>query len=258
MDYLAINKKAWNQRTRVHVESKFYDVAGFLKGNNPLNSIELEELGDVNNKSLLHLQCHFGLDTLGWARLGAHVTGVDLSSVAIEKANHITQQAQLNADFICSDVYEFGHADDKKFDIVFTSYGALCWLPCLKKWAHTVANRLKDDGTFYIAEFHPIYDALEGYSYFHNSEPDVEESGTYTENCTGETATMASWGHPLSDVINALIQEGIQIEHVNEYPYSPYNCFDNMVETEPNRFCILKEGNPVPLIYTIKGTKKPS
>ena len=254
-DYLTINKATWNRRTEIHLDSKFYDVEGFLAGKNVLNDIEVTELGDVTGKNLLHLQCHFGLDTLSWARLGAEVTGVDLSSTAIEKANMLAGKAELKANFVCADIYSFGAQNNDQFDVVFTSYGAICWLPDINKWAETVAKSLKPGGTFYMVEFHPLYDILSGYSYFHRDEPDVEEEATYTENDNGETATTVVWSHPLSDVINALIKVGIQIERVNEYPYSPYQCFENMVEQESGKYVIEHKGQLTPLLYSIKGNK---
>ncbi len=255
MDYIKTNKASWDKRTGTHVTSKFYDVKGFLEGKCVLNSIELSELGDVSGKELLHLQCHFGLDTLSWARRGAVVTGVDLSSAAIAMANEIKAKAGLKATFICSDLYHYGAIANTAYDIVFTSYGVVCWLPCIKQWAEVVTKSLNPGGTFYMAEFHPVYDIAAGYSYFHNSQPDITAEGTYTENNSGEKSTFVTWTHPLSDVINALISAGIKIEQLNEYPYSPYNCFDGMEEREQGKFYISQAGHDIPLIYTIKGTK---
>ena len=255
MDYLRINREAWNKRTEVHAESEFYDIAGFLAGKTTLREIELSELRNVDGKTLLHLQCHFGLDTLSWARLGAIVTGIDLSSTSIDKANYIREKAGLDGRFICSDIYSFGETSQEAFDIVFTSYGALCWLPDIEKWAEIVSRSLKPGGTFYIAEFHPIYDLVSGYSYFYSPEPNIEDEGTYTENDSSITSTVVTWAHPLSEVVNALIKAGIQIAHLNEYPYSPYNCFENMTEREEGKFYISHLGKDVPLLYTIKGTK---
>lgn len=252
-DYLTINRAAWDQRTRAHVVSDFYDVAGFLAGKTSLREIELAELTDVSNKRLLHLQCHFGLDTLSWARQGALVTGVDLSPVAIEEARQLAGKAGLDANFVCSDVYGFENPAPDSFDIVFTSYGAIDWLPDLTRWAEVVGANLAPGGTFYMAEFHPVYDLVSGYPYFPQSEPCVEEEGTYTENGKDVVTTMATWGHPLSSVINALSRVGIRIERLNEFPFSPYNCFEDLEEREPGRFYRRYEGQDLPLVYSITG-----
>ncbi|RLV58654.1 SAM-dependent methyltransferase [Parashewanella curva] len=255
MDYLAINRETWNKRTEIHVESDFYDIDGFLSGNCTLNDIELSALGDVTNKTLLHLQCHFGLDTLSWARRGAKVTGVDLSNTAIDKATKFSNQTQLDANFICSDVYSFDDINNQQFDIVFTSYGTICWLPCLKQWAKVIVNSLKKGGTFYIAEFHPCYDLISGYSYFDKNQPDIEEEATYSENAGDETSKVVLWPHAISSVINALIDEGLVIEHVNEFPYSPYNCFEGLTEIENGKFALLHKEHNIPLVFSIKATK---
>ncbi len=255
MDYLRINKEAWDKRTKVHVESKFYDVASFKNGKCSLNPIELKQVGNVQGKSLLHLQCHFGQDTLSWARLGAEVTGVDLSADAIEQANSLKRTLALKADFIESDVVQFGRKNKQQFDIVFTSYGVLCWLSNLSDWAQTVANSLKSGGEFHLVEFHTFNDLLSGYSYFLNNEPDIEEEGTYTENCDGTTSKMVTWSHSMSEVISALISAGLMIESFSEYAYSPYNCFDGL-ELVPNLgYQMLYKGQQVPLLYSIKARK---
>jgi len=255
VEHIKINQESWDKRTKIHVSSDFYDVKGFVSGSSSLTEIELSELGNVSEKKLLHLQCHFGLDTLSWAREGAIVTGVDLSPVAIEKANEIKNQVKLQANFICSDVYEFGKGVQPNFDIAFTSYGTICWLPHLDNWAKTIANSIKPNGIFYMADFHPIHDLVSGYSYFHSSTPNIEQEGTYTENCDGKKSTLITWAHPISEILNSLIKAGIKIDHLNEYPFSPYNCFDGLEEREKGRFYLAKSGNDVPLIYTIKGTK---
>ncbi|MDH3787523.1 MAG: class I SAM-dependent methyltransferase [Xanthomonadales bacterium] len=255
MDYLEMNRESWNQRAEVHFGSRFYDVEGFLAGHNSLREIELAELTDVEGRRLLHLQCHFGLDTLSWARLGAECTGVDISPVAIDKARQLNQRAGLNAQFVCTDVYNYSRGDAAPFDIVFTSYGTVCWLPDLDQWAQLVASNLVAGGTFYMAEFHPVYDLLTGYSYFEQDEPDVEEEETYTENSGDLKTPLAVWPHPMGRVVNALVDAGIAIQRLNEYPFSPYNCFKGMAEREPGRYYITHEGQDVPLVYTIKGQK---
>jgi len=255
IDYFEMNRIGWDRRAKVHIKSAFYDLKGFLAGNTSLRDIELNELGSVAGRSLLHLQCHFGMDTLSWARLGARCTGVDLSPVAIEQANVLTQKTGLAARFVCSNVYDFQRGAVDPYDIVFTSYGAVCWLSDLHQWAEVVASNLAIGGTFYMVEFHPIYDLLAGYSYFTTEVPDVEIEGTYTENGTDAMAELATWTHPLSNVLNALVSAGIRIEHLNEFPFSPYNCFDDMEEGEPGRFYLRHKGHDVPIVYSLKGTK---
>jgi len=255
MDYIAINKEAWDKRTKVHVDSKFYDVESFIKGESSLNTIELNEVGNVENKSLLHLQCHFGQDTLSWARLGANVTGVDLSTEAIEQAASLAEKSQLKAQFINQDLYAFGKSNKQKFDIVYTSYGVLCWLNDLDLWAKTVFDSLNVGGQFNLVEFHPFNDLLSGYSYFQSAQPDIEEEGTYTENCDGEKSTVVTWAHTMSDVIQALIKAGIGIETFKEHPYSPFECFEGLEFVEGEGYQMLFKDQQVPLVYSIKGRK---
>ncbi len=255
-DYFEMNRKGWDKRTAVHIDSKFYDVAGFLKGQTSLREIELNALPDVAGKSLLHLQCHFGMDTLSWARQGAQCTGVDISPAAIEQAERLAQKADLNAEFICSDLYSFTRTRKTPYDIVFTSYGTICWLPDLTRWAKVVSDNLVEGGRFFIADFHPIYDLLAGYSYFTRIEPDIDEEGTYTDGGEAAKTKLASWSHPISNQINALINAGIDIEQVQEFPFSPYNCFEGMTEREPGRFYMTHKQNDVPIVYTISGVKR--
>lgn len=255
MDYLAINKASWNKRTQVHVASKFYDVAGFVQGQSSLNDIELNQIGDVSGKSLLHLQCHFGLDSLSWARLGAKVTGVDLSSEAIEQAQSLNLELGLDAEFIESDVYQFGRDNSTQYDIVFTSYGVLCWLPDLDLWAQTIARSLKSGGEFHLVETHPFHDVFAGYGYFPQQDADVELEGTYTENCDGEETTIMTWPHSISEVLNALINAGLAIATFNEHKYLPYDCFDGLTEVPNKGYQYLHQGKAIPLLYAIKAIK---
>ena len=256
MNYLEVNKDAWDKRTKVHVDSKFYDVEGFLSGRNSLNQIELDEVGDVNGKALLHLQCHFGQDTMSWARLGAKVTGVDISSEAINVAKRLSDKLGLSTHFVCDDIYSFADTNDQLFDVVFVSYGALCWLPDLHRWADLVSSSLKEGGQLNLVEFHNFNDILSGYSYFPSNEADIDDEGTYTENCTGETSIMMTWPHPISEVINALIGAGLSVDSVNEFPYSPYNCFSEMEKDGDRGFKKLCNGQPIPLVYSIKARKQ--
>ncbi len=256
MDYFELNRKSWDLRVATHVKSDFYDVPGFLAGATSLREIELAELGDVAGKRLLHLQCHFGLDTLSLQRMGAQCTGVDISPVAIEQAQALAKQTELGAQFVCSNVYAYERGDAPLFDVVFTSYGAVCWLPDLDRWARTIAANLKPGGTFYTVEFSPLYDLLVGYPYFGPSEPAVESSGTYTDDPDAVQAEYAVWTHPVGRVITALIGAGIEIEYVHEFPFSPYDCFPELTEQEPGRFVMTHQEHAVPIVYSIKGRRR--
>ncbi|TXB66790.1 class I SAM-dependent methyltransferase [Vicingus serpentipes] len=261
MDYLKINKELWNKKTDIHVNSDFYDNENFIKGKSSLNSIELELLGDVKGKSILHLQCHFGQDTISLSRLRATTVGVDLSDKAIATAKELTKTTNTNAEFICCDVYDLPNHLNQKFDIVFTSYGTIGWLPDLDKWAKIVSQFLKPEGQFVFVEFHPFVWMYDNnfkeikYSYF-NVEPIIEvEEGTYADKSANIKQTEVSWNHDLSEVINSLIKNGLTINSFNEYDYSPYNCFNETIEIEPNKYKIKHLADKIPMVYSIIATK---
>ncbi len=132
-NYIAINRQSWNKKTDIHLDSAFYDMDGFRKGNTSLNDIELKLLGDLNGKSILHLQCHFGQDTISLSQLGAKAVGVDLSDNAIDNARKIAAEMNVDTTFICCDVYDLPNHLDQQFDVVFTSYGTIGWLPDLDR-----------------------------------------------------------------------------------------------------------------------------
>ncbi len=261
-NYIEINKQSWNNKTESHLKSDFYDLEGFIQGNSSLNSIELKLLGDVKGKSILHLQCHFGQDTISLARLGANVTGVDLSDKAIESAREIAKEMKVAANFICCDIYDLPNHLTKQFDMVFTSYGTIGWLPNMEKWANIVSQFLKPNGNFVFAEFHPVVwmfdDNFEKIDYpYLNSGAIIEtESGTYADRDANITQEYVTWNHGLSEVINNLIKSGLEINSLDEYDYSPYNCFKNTIEFEPKKFRIKHMNNKIPMVYSIKATKK--
>jgi SAM-dependent methyltransferase len=260
--YFENNRELWNKRTPLHLQSDFYNVTAFLEGQSSLNNIELEELGDVKGKSLLHLQCHFGQDTLSWARLGAKATGVDLSDASVEEARKLNQQLGLDATFVRSNLYDLKENLQGQFDVVFTSYGTIGWLPDLDKWAAVVAHFLKPGGTFYIVEFHPVVwmfdDAFEKIIYpYHNTfEPIVTETEhSYTDGSAHASHKEYSWNHGLSEVISSLTGQGLRPEFLHEFPYSPYNCFQHMVQGEDGYWRVKHLQNKIPLLYSLKATK---
>ncbi|MEO6819840.1 MAG: class I SAM-dependent methyltransferase [Ginsengibacter sp.] len=261
-NYVEINRQSWNNKVAIHLESAFYDMPAFLSGKTSLNDIELKMLGDIKGKSILHLQCHFGQDSISLNRLGAKVTGVDLSDKAIESAYQIAKETNSDADFICCDIYDLPRHLDKKYDIVFTTYGTIGWLPDLDKWANIIASFLKPGGQFIFVEFHPVVWMFDnnfekiGYNYFNESAIIETESGTYADKKANLTQELISWNHPVSEVLNSLIKNGLVINSLDEFDYSPYNCFNKMVEFEPKKFRIEKLGNKIPMVYSIVATKK--
>lgn len=261
-NYIQINKQAWNNQVPVHLGSSFYDMKGFLNGKNTVPLIDLELLGDINGKSILHLQCHFGQDTLSLARLGANCRGIDLSNKAIEKAQELNNQLGLNARFICCDVYETPDFLNEKFDMVYTSYGTIGWLPDLDKWAKVISHFLKPNGKLVFVEFHPVLwmfddDFTKIQYHYHNEKPIVESnSGTYADKNAAIKTAYIGWNHSLSEVIQSLLNNGLQIEHFEEYDYSNYNCFNELIEFEPAKFRIKHLENKIPMMYSLTAKKK--
>ena len=260
-DYLEINRKSWNSRVDVHLKSDFYDVEGFLKGKSSLHDIELNLLGDIKGKSILHLQCHFGQDTISLGRLGANVTGVDLSDKAIDRAKILAGKMNVDATFICCDIYDLPACLNGRFDIVFTSYGVINWLPDMKKWAGMISNYLKPNGKFILVEFHPVlwmfgddFKSIE-YNYFNSGAIREIQEGSYTDGENGLLQEDVTWNHSLSEVINSLIQSGLILSSFDEFDYSPYNCFPQTVECEPGKYRIKHLCNNIPMVYSIIAIK---
>lgn len=260
-DYQSINRKYWNSLVDDHVDGAFYQMERWLGGWNSLNSIELDLLGSVKGLKILHLQCHFGQDTLSLARMGASVTGVDLSDKAIEKAKQLSRELGLDARFICCDIFELDDHLDESFDIVFTSYGTIGWLPKLLPWARIIDLFLKPGGRFIMADFHPFVWMMDEhfgeikYDYF-NREMIVEESNqSYGQEESHEPQKNISWNHPTSEVIAALRSRNLLINEFLEFDYSPYNCFKDLNEDEPGKFRTKKHGHKLPMVFAIEAAK---
>lgn len=261
-DYLEKNRLSWNKRVDVHIQSAFYGNDKFLQGKSTLNPLELNLLGAVNGKSVLHLQCHFGQDSISLARMGAEVTAVDLSDRAIEKGRGFAEQTGTAVNFICCGVYDLPNHLQGQFDIVFASYGTIGWLPDLDRWAAVVSRFLKAGGEFVFAEFHPflwMFDKdFTRVDYPYSSvEPIIEKlSGTYADRDAPIELEDVSWNHGLGDVLQALIGNGLEIVSFEEFDYSPYPCFDNLVEDEPRKFRIKHLAGKLPMVYALKAIKK--
>ena len=260
-DYAEFNKKWWNEVTPIHARSKLYNLTAFKKGKSSLESIEVEEIGNVRGKTLLHLMCHFGMDSLSWARKGAIVTGVDYSQDAIKLAKKLSREIKVPATFICSDIYELPQVTNKKFDIIFMSYGVLCWISNMKKFAKLIKHFLNAGGIFYITELHPFtnilsYDFKVEHKYFVKGPHMDDSSGTYTDWDADIHGATYLWNHTMSDVLNALIKEGLKIEFVHEFPFTMYDQFPGFMEKNKKGQYVFKNKKiQVPLLFSLKASK---
>jgi SAM-dependent methyltransferase len=255
------NRETWNKKVAIHAASDFYGLENFRKGSSSLNTFEIKALGDVKGKSILHLQCHFGQDTLSLQRMGAKCTGVDISDEAIELAKNLNIELRLDADFVCCNVLDTSQYISEKFDIVFTSYGTIGWLPDLKPWAKMISERLKPNGIFYIVEFHPVawmYDYKVSppklkYGYQQKEAIYEEYEGTYADRNSKMLIKEYSWNHGLGEVVTALSEAGLSLSYLNEYDTSPYDIFPGLKINKDGLYEM--EAGLFPLIYEIKATK---
>ena len=260
-DHLRTNRDLWDGWTELHRGSSFYDVDAFRAGACTLNQIELDAVGELAGRTLLHLQCHFGLDTLSWARRGATVTGVDFSERAIALARRLAAEIDIPADFHCSDVTRLPPEWTECFDIVFTSYGVLPWLSHLRPWADTIARVLRPGGVLHLVEFHPFATMLDddgriGHRYFHSSTPDrYEVEGSYADPDADFSHTAFEWSHSLSELLGALSDAGLRLEAFREYPYSPHGCYGFLEESAPGRWTVRGVEVDVPLVFSVEAAK---
>ncbi len=260
-DYFEVNRDTWNQKVAIHAQSDFYNMDGFLAGETSLNTYELQALGDVSGKSLLHLQCHFGQDTLSFSRMGARCTGVDLSDEGIVLAQKLANDLQLDATFVRCNVLETSDHVKEHFDIVYTSYGTIGWLPDLKPWGKMIAERLRSGGVFYMVEFHPLvwmFDYTAGkavlrYGY-HQKEVIYEEyEGTYADSDSSMMSKEYGWNHGLGAVVSALTEQGLIVEFLREHDESPYDVLPDLIKNE-NGLYVTKD-RLYPLLFELKVRK---
>jgi len=260
---MAANRRHWDEVVPIHAASKFYDLEGFKKGKSSLLPVELEEVGQVDGKSLLHLQCHFGMDTLSWARLGAKVTGIDYSGEAIHLARSIAKETGIDARFIESNIYDLDSSLKERFDIVYTSYGVLCWLPDLKRWADQIRNHLKEGGFFYIVEDHPLASTIDeesadkicmNFPYFSPGEAlKFELLGTYTDRSVRlKNKTSYEWPHPLSEIVNSLLEAGLSIEFLHEFPFGFFKRHPQMSRRADGTWHFDDPAISFPMMFSIK------
>jgi SAM-dependent methyltransferase len=257
------NRAMWDERVPIHLASDFYDVEGFKTGRSTLQTFEADEIGPVRGKDLVHLQCHFGLDTLSWARRGARVTGLDFSHPAIEAARDLAKAVDLPATFVCADVFDAPAALQRTFDIVYTGIGALIWLDDIRRWASVVDALLRPGGTFYIVECHPLTDVFDAETlavkqdYFHDPRGTIWDApGTYADlEADTKINNSVEFRHPLSDVISALLERGLQLELFHEYDHTTFPRWPFMHRDPHGRYRTPPGVPRLPLLYSLRARK---
>jgi SAM-dependent methyltransferase len=269
VDPIRANNRLWDEWTAVHERSAFYDLETFKRGGVRIMPHEVDEIGDVTGLDLLHLQCHFGIDTLSWARLGARVTGADFSQAAIDLARRTADEVGFpEARFVRSDLYDLPTVLQGDFDLVYTSNGVLGWLPDVRRWADVVAHFVRPGGRFYIAEVHPVVMALadEGvdpgelrlaYPYWEHAEPiAVPVRGSYADlTADVGSPTEYGWDHGLGEIVTALVDAGLVIRSLREYPFLPWRV--GFLVEAPDGTWRLPPGTAgeLPLSFSILATK---
>ncbi|MCM2391247.1 class I SAM-dependent methyltransferase [Streptomyces albipurpureus] len=269
-DWRAANRSNWDERVPIHIASQYYNLEGFRAGNDALRDFEVAEVGDVSGRTLLHLQCHIGQDTLSWARRGAsQVVGLDFSEPAVEAARALAEELGFGPDrasFVAADVYDAAEAvPDTSYDIVYTGTGALNWLPDVERWAEVAASLVAPGGFLYLAEFHPLTDVLDDetgsrvvHDYFSREAWIDDTPGTYAD-LDAETVNNRSveWQHPIGEVVSALCATGLRLEFLHEHDVSLFPRFESFQRGEDGYFRLPPDRPRIPLMYSLKATRPP-
>jgi len=267
-DPIDINRRNWDERAAIHARDAtgFYTLDRFRAGEGALHGIEAVELGCVRGKRVLHLQCHIGLDTLRLVQRGAVATGLDFSGAAVNVARRLAEETGLRANFVQGTVDEAPHLTPGPFDLVFTTWGALCWLPDMKVWARVIASVLAPGGELYCADAHPGFSMLEEVAgrlvptYDFQTPADrplkFDNAATYTGDPTVMTQqSTREWIHPLSAILGALIDAGLTITMFREHEVLPWRGVPMLVPAHDRQWR-LPDGHPrIPLSFSVRAKK---
>ena len=269
-DPLEVNRRHWDELAALHPSADGDDAEGFLAGGSTITWLEREGVGDVDGLELLHLQCHVGVDTLSWLREGAaSVVGVDFSSVAVDQARALAARAGLadRSTFVESDLDDLPDRLDRAFDVVFTSFGVLTWLPDVGRWAEVVADFLRPGGRFFVAELHPISHVImdlepddagalrSPWPYFADEPQAVDEAGSYADRDAAlEHTATREWSHDLGSIVTALLDAGLELEYLREHPFACFEQFPGHMRRREDGFWELP-GEDYPLTFSLRATK---
>jgi SAM-dependent methyltransferase len=256
------NQEAWDQRVPVHLRSRFYDLPSFLAGRCTLPAFDRQLLGPLQDRRVAHLQCHFGQDTLSLARRGADVTGLDLSGAAIDAARDLARQVGLPARFVQGDVLEAAQRLEPPYELVYTSWGVLGWLPDLRPWARQVFELLEPGGALVLVEFHPfvwLYDGqFDGplrHPWFNRGVISEVVSGTYAEPGADLQLQEHGWNHPLADILGSLLEAGLQLTTFREYDALPYDLFPDFERGPDGLFHPRRHRGALPLAFGLRAQR---
>lgn len=261
-EWLETNRSNWDERVPIHVGGEFYDVESFKVGAERLRPFELTEVGDVAGKSLAHLQCHFGVDSLCWARRGAKVSGLDFSAPAVEAARRLASEMGLQAEFVQANVYDAPRALARTFDVVYTGLGAINWLPDLRKWAEVASSLVKPGGFLYLAEFHPFTNVFGDedlslvHDYFHEGMRMWEDTGTYAD-LGAETENNRTYerDHTLGEIVSAIAGSGLTIEFLHEHDYTLFPRWPILEKSGFDTYRLPEAVPSLPLMFSLRATK---
>ena len=270
-EYLEVNRANWDERAPAHAASPGYAVDRFLSDptfRSDVVRFDEPRLGDVRGLDGVHLQCHIGTDTISLARLGARMTGLDLSPASVEQARSLARRTGSDVDFVVSDVYSASEAlAGRTFDLVFTGIGALIWLPDIDRWAGVVAGLLRPGGRLFLREGHPVLWAVEQertdvialeYPYFETPHAQVwDEPGTYVETDVEFTHTRSmEWNHGLGEIVTALLRHGLVLTMLEEHRSVPYEGVPGqMVLGDDGEWSLRDRPERMPLSYTLQAVK---
>ncbi|HOP26987.1 MAG TPA: class I SAM-dependent methyltransferase [Candidatus Sabulitectum sp.] len=258
-----INRKHWDEIAPVHLRS--YELDSLLEGGHHLDPVQVRELGDISGKRALHLQCHIGTDTLSLARLGAEVTGIDISEESLKAARELSKKTGISARFIRTALFDLPEVLDERFDLVYTSIGVLCWISDIQEWGRIVARYLEPGGTFYLMESHPFMHVFDdetdglkvkyryfmkgGYIDWPGDYPDYSDEDYLVKNPTREF----QW--TLSEVLCALTGAGLSIEFLHEFDFLHWKGLESMVRCEDGKYRLPEPLNRIPVLFSLKAVK---